>query len=489
MADADARSWLVRLRTSPFAFPLATVAALALVFISEASYQEASNNFDGIGAQGVARTNVLVLVRGLLDAETGERGFLLTERGEYLEPYSDGRARTTRALAALHDYYRADVEAGALLTRLDAALKARLDELDTSVALANAGQAEAARARLLTAPGLQPTDDVRTLAMQLVALQSARIDSDRTRLTQTLRLNRAGVTVMTLLSLLALGMYLRQRRATVRQREERQGIVQSERDELEREVLQRTSQLTELARHLQSAREDERARLARELHDELGGLLTGAKLDVARLKSRLGTLTPEAVERLQHLVEGLNSGIALKRRIIEDLRPSSLSNLGLVAALDILVREWSERTEIPVESSLEPVQLRASGELTVYRLVQEALNNTAKYAQASQVRVLLSATDGEVRVLVQDDGRGFETSAGTASAHGLLGMRYRLETEGGRLVVSSRPGEGTTIEAHLPERGDGDAEGNGAEAVHGAGEVAAPASATPLQPAVSLREG
>jgi signal transduction histidine kinase len=452
MPDAASTApWLTRLRASPFAFPLATLVALALLFISEASYREASRTFDGLATQGQARTTVQVLLRGLLDAETGERGYLLTNRREYLEPYVEGRERAVDALGWLDNYYRKDAASAGPIKQLDAALQARLDELQATITLASEGRSDEARARVMQDVAVRGTDNVRTLALQLVAAETARIDSDRMRLTETLRLNRLGVGVMTALSLLALYMYLRQRRATVRQREERQGIVQAERDQLENEVLQRTSQLTELARHLQSAREDERSRLARELHDELGGLLTGAKLDVARLKSRLGTLGPDAVERLQHLVEGLNNGIALKRRIIEDLRPSSLSNLGLVAALDILVREWSDRTEIPVESSLEPVRLRAEGELTVYRLVQEALNNTAKYAQATLVRVSLSAMNGEVRVLVQDDGVGFDASASPASAHGLLGMRYRLETEGGRLTVTSKSSEGTSIEAHLPE--------------------------------------
>ena len=123
-----------------------------------------------------------------------------------------------------------------------------------------------------------------------------------------------------------------------------------ERDRLEGEVAARTAQLKELAQHLQTMREDERSRLARELHDELGALLTAAKLDVARLKSRLGaSATPDAAERLAHLNETLNGGIALKRRIIEDLRPSSLSNLGLVAALEILLREFAARSEIAVD--------------------------------------------------------------------------------------------------------------------------------------------
>ena len=259
---------------------------------------------------------------------------------------------------------------------------------------------------------------------------------------------------MAAMSLLALFMYLRQTTALVRLREEQRRIVQAERDQLGVEVLRRTGQLTELARHLQTVREDERSHLARELHDELGALLTSSKLDVARLKSRLGVLTPEVADRLQHLNEGLNSGIALKRRIIEDLRPSSLSNLGLVAALEILMREWGERSDLVVHGELEPVDLCASAELTVYRLVQEALTNISKYARASEVKVTLAAADGRVRVSVRDNGVGFDVSESRVSAHGLLGMRYRLETEGGSLLLTSSAGAGTLLEADLPASAD-----------------------------------
>jgi signal transduction histidine kinase len=191
---------------------------------------------------------------------------------------------------------------------------------------------------------------------------------------------------------------------------------------------------------------------------------------VARLKSRLTSPTPEIAERLQHLSDGLNSGIALKRRIIEDLRPSSLSNLGLVAALEILVREWSQRANTPLESTLEPVRLRASGELTVYRLVQEALTNISKYAQATEVEVRMFANAGIVHVSVRDNGIGFDTAAQHASAHGLLGMRYRLETEGGELRLESTPGQGTLIQADLPESSDPSEDGIAGGMVLEAGE-------------------
>ena len=202
--------------------------------------------------------------------------------------------------------------------------------------------------------------------------------------------------------------------------------MQLERDRLETEVERRTLDLTELARHLQTVREDERSRLARELHDELGGLLTAAKLDVARVKSRLKGAAPEIGERIGHLVQSLDAGIALKRRIIEDLRPSTLSNLGLNAALEVLCADFSRRTEVKVQAELDDVSLPEDAQLTAYRVVQEALTNVAKYAKAQHVTVRLHS-DGEVaRLSVRDDGAGFDTRGVPMRARGLAGMRFRV---------------------------------------------------------------
>jgi len=216
-------------------------------------------------------------------------------------------------------------------------------------------------------------------------------------------------------------------------------------------VRERTATLAQLATHLQQVREEERGHLARELHDELGALLTAAKLDVARLKSKLGTPPPEVTLRLQHLTESLNSGIALKRRIIEDLRPSSLSNLGLTAALEILAREFSERSGLEVASSLEPVDLDEQAQLTVYRIVQESLTNIGKYAEAKQVDISVRDYSNHVEVEIRDDGKGFDVRAAKPSTHGLAGMRHRVEAAGGRLVVQSAPNRGTRITATMPK--------------------------------------
>jgi signal transduction histidine kinase len=448
-----------RLRKSAFAFPLAALVALVMFMISETSYQQARATFDALGEQGKARIAIQTLRRALTDAETGQRGYLLTGRKEYLQPYNSALGDVATSLAWLTRYYEddADESTTALMGVVAKASRDKLSELAEIIKLHDEGKQAAWGNLMLSNIGKEQMDRVRSTTEQLLQVESFRVAEARRSVEQTLMLNRIGVTAMTALSLLALYMYLRQSDLVVRQREEQRRALQAERDQFEIEVVRRTSQLTELARHLQTVREDERNHLARELHDELGALLTSVKLDVARLKSRLGPLTPEVAERLQHLSEGLNNGIALKRRIIEDLRPSSLSNLGLVAALEILLREWSQRSEIAVDSQLDPVRLRPSGELTVYRLVQEALTNISKYAQARQVRVHLTVDAGQVRVTVADNGVGFDVNAPRNRAHGLLGMRYRLEAEGGNLTLHSVPGKGTTIEAHLPAIGLGDA--------------------------------
>jgi signal transduction histidine kinase len=239
--------------------------------------------------------------------------------------------------------------------------------------------------------------------------------------------------------------------------------LQAGRDQLEAVVIRRTAELTELTHHLQTAREDERSRLARDLHDELGALLTSAKLDAARIKSRLTSLLPElshtphaqeALTRLAHLVETLNSGISLKRRIIEDLRPSALSNLGLVATLEILGREFASQSGLQVHSDLTAVKLEPDAELMVYRLVQEAITNISKHAKAQQVWISLRRIEDVhplVEVVVKDDGVGFDPQLQPAASHGLLGMRFRVQAEGGSLVLNSAPGLGTEIRMRMPE--------------------------------------
>ena len=311
----------------------------------------------------------------------------------------------------------------------------------------------AATVAMLTISEVAYRRSVATLSLidaQLQPLALPGLALHRESMLQALALGRIGVAVLSLICLLALFMVLRQGLVMQQHQQALQRLAEIEHGKLEGVVAQRTVQLIELTHHLQSAREDERSRLARELHDELGALLTSAKLDAARIRSRLAGLAPEALERLAHLVQSLDHVIAFKRRITEDLRPSALTHLGLVATLQIQTAEFAEASGTPVHCALQPVPLTPAAELTVYRLVQEAITNISKYARASQVWVSLDRLGDAVRLVVRDDGVGFDADVQPRSAHGLLGMRYRVLAEGGTLQLATAPGLGTRIEVMLP---------------------------------------
>jgi signal transduction histidine kinase len=438
-------------RNRHYAFPLVALIALLLLVISDLSYRQAVSSLDELGRMGVVRVNNLTVLRQIIDAETGQRGYLLTGRKEYLEPYDNSIREMNQVVAQLDTYYRNDPDGHAQFTKLKANLNQKISEMQETLDRFNEGKTDQALQLLLSDIGREQMDAVRAIAQQLIEREARKIAVERGEVYTTLRLGRMGVAAMTVLSLLALAMYLRQRMAIEGLRADQQKALERERDQLEALARERTEQLTELARHLQTAREDERSRLARDLHDELGALLTAAKLDVARLKSRLPEISPEAATRMTHLNETLNSGIALKRRIIEDLRPSSLSNLGLKAALEIQAREFADASGLKVETQLEPVSLSPSSELTVYRLVQEAVTNIAKYANATEVHIRLAPHAQGAEIAVTDNGVGFDTQRQRrSSAHGLLGMRFRVEAEGGRMHISSVPGQGTRVSATLP---------------------------------------
>ena len=438
------------IKRSPVVFPLACIAAVALVLISEGSYWQSISGLQDLTSGRDARERVLGLERSLLDAETSQRGYLLTQNKDYLVPYDAEIANIESAFKSLEAYYRDGRAESAVLRQLHKAAGAKLSELALTIRLQNDGRRDAVTDMLRSNIGKEQMEEVRALSAKLLALSSESLVDIRWELRRTLMLSRTGMALLAALSLLSLYLYLRHTTQHELHQRELQRLIQFERDGLQTEVALRTSELSELTKHLLTAREDERARLARDLHDELGALLTSAKLDAARIRSRLAGTAPEALDRLAHLVETLNSSIALGRRIIEDLRPSTLSNLGLVAALDILAREFTELSGIEVVCTLSPVQLDPDTELVVYRVVQEAITNISKYAKAHQVWLDLDQAGDTVHVSVRDDGVGFDSARKVNSTFGLMGMRFRVEAEGGTLQLTTAPEQGTRLLVTLP---------------------------------------
>jgi signal transduction histidine kinase len=431
--------------------PLAVLAAAFLIFINEASFQQSTKAVTNMEQAQQTRSAINRLVRQVLDAETGQRGYLLTGDPRYLEPYNTAIGEITQNLDLLRRLLLPHPELLSDFDTLSRHVSRKMAEMDLSVRMRKDGNEDGWKFVLTTDVGKEQMEAIREQSTKLSASSIIKMEQGQAQIKKALQLSRIGIATTALVGLLAFYMYLMQTKALLVSGQREQESLERERDLLEKQVRERTVSLAELATHLQNVREDERGHLARELHDELGALLTAAKLDVARLKSRLAGNLPEASERLEHLTITLNAGIALKRRIVEDLRPSSLSHLGLVASLEILAREFEEQSGLSIATDLETVELGGSAQLTVYRLVQESLTNIAKYANATQVEISLHNFDNFITVDVKDNGKGFKLENIGPGSHGLAGMRHRVEAAGGKLTVTSTEGRGTQVGAVLPK--------------------------------------
>ncbi|NMM10704.1 MAG: histidine kinase [Polaromonas sp.] len=431
--------------------PLAVLAAAILIFINESTFQQSTAAAANIEEAQQTRGAISKLVQEMLDAETGQRGYLLTGDPRYLEPYKIATSDISQNLNVLSRLFTPYKDQLAEFGVLSQHVARKLAEMDLSVRMRKQGNEDAWKFVLTTDVGKEQMDAIREYSTKLAASSISKMELGQVQIKKTLQLSRIGIAVVALAGLLAFYMYLLQAEALLASGQREQETLQRERDLLESQVRERTAALAKLATHLQNVREDERGHLARELHDELGALLTAAKLDVARLKSRLTGSLPEAIERLEHLTKTLNSGIALARRIVEDLRPSSLSHLGLSASLEILAREFEEQSGLSIATDLEPVELGGAAQLTVYRLIQESLTNIGKYAKASQAEISLHDFEGYITVEVKDNGQGFNLNTVGPTSHGLAGMRHRVEAAGGNLTVTSVEGSGSQILAVLPK--------------------------------------
>jgi signal transduction histidine kinase len=236
-----------------------------------------------------------------------------------------------------------------------------------------------------------------------------------------------------------------------------------ERREAEREI-------KALFTRLVSAQEDERRRIARDVHDQLGQQVSAVRLNLEALQQRTDIDTPcaESVERTMRLAEELDHSIDF---LAWELRPAALDHLGLPAALAHLVGGWSERFHVRADYDpvgIDGVRLRSDVEANLYRLAQEALHNVYKHARATHVSVLLERRDHRIVLVVEDNGRGFAIAdVDAVTSLGLVSMRERAALVGGELTIESTPEFGTTITVRVPiTDADGVSHGLCDEAAH-----------------------
>jgi PAS domain S-box-containing protein len=212
-------------------------------------------------------------------------------------------------------------------------------------------------------------------------------------------------------------------------------------------------QLRDLAGYLETAREEERTYIAREIHDEFGQTLTALKMDLAWLNKRLPADKPRLVEKVNAMSDLIDSTIQTVRRIATDLRPGVLDHLGLVAAIEWQAQEFVERAGLDCELLLSDKEIVLDPDLAtaIFRIFQETLTNIARHAEATEIRVKLEERPGELVLAVQDNGRGItESHASGSKSLGLIGMQERARSWGGDVTFQTVPGQRTTVIVRVP---------------------------------------
>ena len=428
-----------------------TVVLTAVVFVvSEFNYLTTSDSLRNLRDEQVRIDHVNKFSEILLSAETGQRTFLLTGNEQFLAPL---RAAND-ALPYLHDEItigltgRPDRLAAVAVIR--DAIATRLRELTDGVQLAAAGNTRAAVALIASSESGRRIDETNKRIAAIAAEMSAELAVNRAHLERNMMFGRIGVLVVAALNMLLLGLVVNLLARDQALKARIAGLRESENMRLGQEVASRTNELNELSTHLQRTTEKDKATLARDLHDELGGILTSAKMDIDWLHTH-SPKNADMEKRFVQLDTLLDDAVSVKRRVVESLRPSLLDNLGLGPAIEWYVTEQCDRAGLhcTLDIADDLGAIPSDSAIALYRIVQEALTNVLRHAAAHNFALTLKGDARTIRLTIRDDGKGMPRSFNVASlTHGLAGMRQRAGALGGEILWVA--GNGTTIEVLIP---------------------------------------
>jgi signal transduction histidine kinase len=410
--------------------------------VAESGYKRIHEAGLAISAAEERQAMISRYLRLVLDAERSQRGFLLTQNPRYLRGFDPA----VRALDPMLDRIVTDLRSSGYEEDANRAQNLRtitgmkVNEMQSSLRLYGEAGHAAALQLIETDIGQsamkQLRDELRILwDSETDRLLAAHESSERDL--QTSRVLLAAASFLSLVLVVLVGVLLGR---DMQRRDAEARNLGARNRELDRTVQQRTAMLFHLSSSLQKVAEREKAALARELHDELGGLLVASKIDISWLRKHVDDGSEAAKLRWERVLSSLDEGLSLKRRVIESLRPTLLDNVGLVAALRWLTDETLRRQGIACEEQYPETlpELSPDARIALFRVIQECLMNIVKHAKAKSVLIRITVDDDQFNVMVRDDGVGIDESRiETPKSHGLLGMRHRIESLDGTVAVRS----------------------------------------------------
>jgi signal transduction histidine kinase len=426
---------------------------LAVYGLSEWSARRAHASGERV-AVVLQRLDALSELKSLvLDVEAGQRGYLLTRDPVYLTPFAEAVRNLPSAEALVTELTR-NTSSEPAVDRVRKLIAERVEHATRTINLFNEGRRDEALAPEQAARGRALIDEIRGEIARIDSLSHTELARLQEEQAVSATRSRLGLLFMTLVSLGLLIMVTRLFLAEAVRQDNRRCAAEREAKEMEKLVEARTRELSALSTHLQDFAEKEKSELARNLHDELGGLLTAAKMDLSWLQSRVDN--PQLQQRLTQLGSVLDDAMDLKRRVVDDLRPSLLDHFGLPTALRAYLEQACGKAGLECEVTVadeDAENIPKDIAIALFRVVQEGLTNIVRHAHAKQVHLELSTSSSGYLLKLTDDGQGFDAKDPTFRwSHGLTGMRHRVRALGGRFTIDSNPGNGTTVFVQVPMR-------------------------------------
>lgn len=434
--------------------PLLLIAFLAgLFFLASAGQMRLEKANERVRVSQVrqqALADYLALIR---DAEASQRGYLLTGDPQYLVPYRTAAPKLDSALNHLRESYGENAAALVRIRDLRTLTGRKMGEQEATLALYEAQGATRAIQLVRTDFGEQVMDDIRQISNTLRNDEMKELSDAtsgwRTDLRVTRWLTAAGAALNILLVVIAFRLVY----ADLRRRALQATELRGEKADLERLVNDRTQELATLSTHLQSVAEREKYALARELHDELGGLLVASRMDLSWVEQHAPAMESDVKQRIKRIHDYLSAGVDLKRRVVEELRPTLLDSMGLFAAMRWQFKESCGRAGLRCTETYpaEEPSFTPEASIAVFRILQESLTNILKHAQAKAVDVWINIDTKDFTLRISDDGKGISPDRLRAiGSHGLASMRHRVLALGGRFDLDCPIGRGTVLIVSIP---------------------------------------
>lgn len=387
----------------------------------------------------------------LYQAESDQRGYIITQKDYYLDSYENAVSGAKLNLSELDKLI--PIDESDLLDSLKTTFEAKLTEMKITIDLIKSNKLKNAMNVLNLDHGLEQAVRLNSTTNDLLKrnqLMLADHINDRIKSNNSAR---SAVIFGPLLLILLVVLVIRQLFVELADKNKTQQLLSEINNANQLKMDEQANMLSELALSNLTDIERERHHLARELHDELGSILTATKMDISWVLKTLKDSHPLIVEKLNKTNGYIDKGIRFKREIVQNLHPQMISSFGFWPALRSMIDDNVERNQWELDLIFpdEDVQLNETIGLVAYRVIQEALNNCSKYAQAKKVSLHLICDATNIKIEIQDDGVGLDLSTlHNSSTHGIKGMRHRVQSIGGSYNLNSEEGAGLNIVVILP---------------------------------------